>query len=103
MSVNNRYDFNNNTKITTTGKTVYKSILYPQIRTSDDDIFIITKETDRLDLIAFRYYGDVTKWWIIAQANHIKNTFFIPIGTQLRIPVNISPITDDTNNLNKDI
>jgi len=24
---------------------------------------------DRLDLLAFRYYGDPTKWWIIADAN----------------------------------
>ena len=98
----NRYNFDNNTKIDKDGKTVYKSILYPQIRESDDDVLIMVKETDRLDLLAFMYYGDVTKWWIIAQANHIKNTFFVPIGTQLRIPMNIAPIYDDTNALNKE-
>lgn len=25
---------------------------------------------DRLDLLAYRYYGDASKWWIIADANH---------------------------------
>lgn len=99
----NRYAFDNNTKTGDNGKTVFKSILYPQIRTSTDDIFVFTKETDRLDLIAFRYYGDVTKWWIIAQANHIRNTFFIPPGVQLRIPMNLVFIPSDTNDLNKDI
>ena len=102
MAANDRYNFDDNTQIDKNGKTVFKSILYPQIRTSDDDIFIMVKETDRLDLLAFRYYGDVTKWWIIAQANHIKNTFFVPIGTQIRIPMNVATIFDDTNALNKE-
>ena len=28
-------------------------------------------EVGRLDLIAYKYYGDVQLWWIIAQANSI--------------------------------
>ncbi len=99
---NERYTFNDNIKTDNTGKTVYKSILYPKIRESTDDIFIMIKETDRLDLLAFKYYGDVTMWWVIAQANHIKNTFYVPVGTQLRIPKNTAPIFDDTNALNKE-
>jgi len=102
MATSDRYNFTNNTKIDSTGKTVYKSILYPQIRTSADDIFIIVKETDRLDLLAYKYYGDVTMWWVIAQANHIKNTFYIAPGTQIRIPINTDVITTDTNDLNRD-
>src|SRR5262245_808884 len=26
-------------------------------------------ESDRIDLLAFKYYGDATKWWQIADAN----------------------------------
>ena len=103
MATSDRYKFSNNTKQDSSGKTVYKSILYPQIRTSADDIFIIIRETDRLDLLASKYYADTTKWWIIAQANHIKNTFFVAPGTQIRIPTNTDVIIDDTNNLNRDV
>lgn len=101
MSVN-RYNFSNNTKQDQSGKIVYKSILYPVIRESSNDIFIIAKDSDRLDLIAYKYYGDVTMWWIIAKANGIKGTFFIPVGTQIRIPQDISTIQYDTVQLNKD-
>jgi nucleoid-associated protein YgaU len=27
------------------------------------------KESDRLDLLAFKYYGDPKKWWLICDAN----------------------------------
>jgi nucleoid-associated protein YgaU len=100
-SSNDRYNFTDNIKRDANGKTVYKSILYPKIRTSADDIFIMVKETDRLDLLADKYYGDVTMWWIIAQANHIKNTFYVTPGTQIRIPTNTDIIISDTNDLNR--
>ena len=100
MSVN-RYNFSDNTKKNQSGKTVYKSILYPAIRESTSDIFIMAKDTDRLDLLAYAYYGDVTMWWIIAKANNIRGTFFVPIGTQLRIPQDIASIQYDTEQLNK--
>ena len=97
-----RYSFSQNTKKDKDGKTVYKSILYPEIPVSEDDIYIIAKETDRLDLLAYKYYGDVTMWWIIAKANQIRNTFFIPAETQIRIPKDISSLQNDLNNLNRE-
>ena len=51
----------NNTKITHRATIIYSSI--PE---SDDDIYIITQHGDRLDLLARRFYGSVTGWWIIA-------------------------------------
>jgi nucleoid-associated protein YgaU len=30
----------------------------------------IVKEGDRLDLLAYTYYGDPTKFWLICDANH---------------------------------
>lgn len=97
-----RYNFKNNTKNDKNGKLVYKSILYPKVPVSDDDIYVITKETDRLDLLAYKYYGDTTMWWIIAKANNIGNTFFIPANTQIRIPKDISGLQSDLDELNKE-
>lgn len=101
MSVD-RYNFSNNTKRNSFGKEVYSSILYPIIRKSASDIYIMAKDSDRLDLIAYKYYGDVTLWWVIAKANGIKGTFFVPVGMQIRIPQDIATIQYDTAQLNKD-
>ena len=36
------------------------------------NIFIKITSPERLDLLAYRFYGDASKWWIIASANDIK-------------------------------
>ena len=51
----------------------------------NDDIYVITQEGDRLDNLAFQYYGDPKLWWYIATANQIS-TVNVPHGTSLRIP-----------------
>jgi len=80
----------------------YNTTLYPKIEPSDDDVFIITNIGDRLDLLAFRYYGDVTLWWIIAQANQIgKGTLNIKPGTNLRIPQNIENVYSNLETINR--
>lgn len=95
-----RYNIVNLVKKTNTGKNVYKTVLYPEIPVSENDIFIFAKQNDRLDLLAKKYYGDVNKWWIIAHANKIKGTFFLPEDTQLRIPTNINDIVREYKDLN---
>ena len=55
-----------------TGKRVRKPILYPTIPRSLDDIYLQTSPGDRLDLIAFKYYGRPSYYWIIAEANGIQ-------------------------------
>lgn len=58
------------------------------IPTSDADSYItvdlVTK--DRLDIVAYNFYGYSLYWWIIAIANDIIDPFNVPIGTVLRIP-----------------
>lgn len=50
-------------------------------------VFYVTDSSDRLDSIAFAFYGDPTKWWQIADANpEIINWKSLPAGTVLRIP-----------------
>jgi len=98
--MSNRYDIPNNTKKLKSGKNVYKTIFYPVIQESESDIFIFTKQGDRLDLLAFKYYNDVTKWWIIAHANKIKGTMKTPLNTQLRIPMDLNSINNNLMELN---
>lgn len=80
-------------KYTDTGKIAYKTTLYPEIGFSSDDILIMSVDGDRLDLLAYKYYKDTSKWWIIAQANNLgKGTLIVPPGMNLIIPSNIDLI-----------
>ena len=63
----------------------YETTIYSSIPESDGDIYIITQDGDRLDLLAYTYYNDSSLWWYIAKANNLK-VMNIPIGTSLRIP-----------------
>lgn len=95
-----RYGIINLRKRLESGKQVYKTVLYPIIGLSENDIYIFAKQNDRLDLLAMKYYGNVNMWWIIAHANKIKGTFFLANDTQLRIPMDINSIITDYRDLN---
>lgn len=78
---------NLNTKRLDTGRTVYQSKIFSPIKKREDDIYIITQETDRLDLLANQFYGDSRLWWIIAHANNLNSAELgLEEGIQLRIP-----------------
>jgi nucleoid-associated protein YgaU len=81
----------------------YKDSKYPQVPLSVDDIYVITTEGDRFDLLAQQYYGDSSLWWIISIANETlsQNSLFIPLGIQLRIPSNPSTVLINYASLNK--
>jgi len=77
------------TKRLATGKRVLSTVIPRTIEKRDDDIYIITQETDRLDLLAQQFYGESKLWWIIAQANNINGANIgLDGGIQLRIPKN---------------
>ena len=98
--MNNRYTYNETLK-TKVGKTYLSSTIYPRIKPSDNDLYIISQAGDRLDLLAYKYYGDQTKWWIIATANNINDaTFYVNPGIQLRIPMDTAKIEIDLRNIN---
>ncbi|MDR1020452.1 MAG: hypothetical protein LBL73_06820 [Synergistaceae bacterium] len=48
-------------------------------RVTDDD-------AKRIDLLAWRYYGDCALWWVIAEANGIANPLDLEASRVLRIP-----------------
>lgn len=91
------------TKQGANGKQVLTSLTLPIIEERDDDVYIITNSSDRLDALAFKYYGDARYWWVIAVVNNLgKGTFALDGGIQIRIPQNPSAVIDavrDKNNI----
>ena len=78
-----------NTKITInkkTNKSKYNTTVYDVVEEKNDDMFFISQYGDRCDLLAQRFYSDVSLWWFIARVNNLK-TMNVPAGTKLRIPV----------------
>ena len=86
-----------------TGTRYYRDNKYPQIPLSVDDIYVETTIGDRFDLLAIQYYGDSSLWWVISIANENlpQNSLYIPVGSQLRIPTNVSNILTNYNLLNQ--
>ena len=92
----------NNTKIARSKKNQFKEKTFNRYRTtiyqgvsfSNSDIYVISQDGDRLDLLAHQFYGDSSLWWYIAQANHL-NAMNIEPGTSLRIPASIKPAKGD--------
>ena len=69
------------------GKQSYNTTIFPKAKERNDDIYVITQSGDRLDLLAFQFYGDPSFWWHIANSNGL-NTMNVKAGTRLRIPIN---------------
>ena len=63
----------------------YETTIYSSIPESDGDIYIITQNGDRLDLLAHTYYNDSSLWWYIAKANDLTS-MNVPAGKSLVIP-----------------
>lgn len=99
----NRY---NNTDVYTTskGKRYLGTTKYPTIPLSLSDIYVYATQGDRFDILAQQYYQDSSLWWVISSANSDlpQDSYYIPEGTQIRIPQNISQVISLFDNLNND-
>jgi len=84
-------------------KLMYKNVRYPEIPRSNTDIYVYTTIGDRFDTLALQFYQDSTLWWIISIANNElpQNSLTPPVGTQLRIPSNPSPIISEYEVINE--
>ena len=83
------------------GKRVYKTAMYPVIVPQDSDIQVVSNSEDYLDTLALKYYKDPSLFWIIALANNLgKGRLSVPAGLTLRIPIDVSQILADYNQLN---
>lgn len=81
---------------------VYDSLLDPEFIRSVNDIYVVCSFGERLDLLAFKYYGDATLWWVIAAANPDlrKDSLYLQPGVQVRIPITDENIYGKLRNYN---
>jgi hypothetical protein len=83
-------------------KRAYQTTRYPEIPFNVNDIYVITTDGDRFDLLAQEYYNDSTLWWIISTANRTlsQNSLIPPPGSQIRIPGDFNRVLQLFNSLN---
>ena len=94
----------NNDDLRNKGTKFQNTPKYPVVTKRENDIFVLSEWGDRFESLAFQFYGDITLWWIIAISNPNVVDFssiYIPVGSQIRIPQDISPIIDSYNDLNR--
>lgn len=98
----NRYKYSNQLIEKFTNRKYLSSTIYPKIAPTEDDLYIIADEADKLDVLANKYYGSPRYWWVIAIANNLNDaSVYITPGTQLRIPSDLPKILTDMQKLNK--
>ena len=88
-------------KMDKSGMRVYSTTYYQRIPINNSDKFVRTKDGDRLDTMAYRFYKDTSLWWIIAKANGIRGKTTLEIGKIIRIPSDITNIIEEFNSVNE--
>ena len=82
-----RYNSTKKIKDAISNDQVFSTTKIPIIPTSSTDRYIISREGDRLDLLANQFYGDPRMWILLAVANNLgKGSFAISSGIQIRLP-----------------
>lgn len=86
----------------TRGVRYYRGVKYPEIALSPEDVYVYTEDGDRFDILANEYYNDSSLWWIISTANGSlpQDSYYLPLGIQIRIPTNVGAIQSAYNKLN---
>ena len=97
-----RYNFIPLTK-STEKQQMYTTVRYPEIPRSFEDIYVFTTIGDRYDTLAQQYYNNSSLWWVIsiANGNLSQNSLTPPVGSQIRIPPNPSPIIAEYERINE--
>lgn len=99
--MNYRYQNIDVTKYKGKGAQYYTNNLYPDIPLSPEDSYVIAVLGDRLDLLAFDFYGDTSFWWVIASANALSgDSLYLEPGAQIRIPANLAGVISDYKAVN---
>ncbi len=72
----------------------YGTTRYPKFPKRSTDLYIISREGDRLDNLSNEFYEDPRYWWILAEVNKLGHgTFNVEPGIQLRIPLPLDDLT----------
>ena len=86
------------------GTRKYETTHFQAAAPTNNDIYIIAKKYDRLDLLAHKYYNDRNLWWVIAISNELVNgSLVIPMGKRIRIPYNSNGFMQSINNSTFDL
>jgi hypothetical protein len=97
----NRYNYTSKKIDPKKKQKVLKPTIYPKIPVRDSDVFIYPKALERCEHIAWRFYGDQSLWWVIAQANNIfDGSIYLNSDKQIRVPQNIGSILIDLESEN---
>ena len=85
------------------GRQLYQTVRYPEIPRSEDDLYVYTTIGDRFDTLAQQYYGDSSLWWVISISNDNlnQNSLTPPVGSQIRIPANPTPVVAAYKRINQ--
>jgi nucleoid-associated protein YgaU len=85
VSKHSRLQFD--TLLTDSGMEFWDTLDLPDIPVQNDDIQYTAISNDRIELLAYQFYGDPGLWWVIALANNLE---LLPTalynGQLLRIP-----------------
>lgn len=83
------------------GNEYYVNNIYPEIEPTEEDDYVITVLGDRLDLLAFDFYGDSSLWWVIASANSLPgDSLYLEPGAQIRIPSDVISVINQYKQVN---
>jgi hypothetical protein len=73
--------------LTIQGVEQWNTVYLPVIQSRSDDISYQVQVADRIDLLAYQFYGDPVLWWVIADRNNME---ILPIdlhpGSTIVIP-----------------
>ena len=84
------------------GKRRFSTVIVPPVPKTDLDTYIEVTSADRLDKLAYEFYGDASLWWVIASSNELgKGTLIVEQNQILRIP-SVTTIQDLIANTNKE-
>lgn len=100
--MNSRYE-NIAKRSTEQGISYLAPVLYPKVELQEDDLYVITTEGDRYDILALEFYGQADYWWVIMAANSEAvsgDSLAIQPGTQIRIPAEPENYVIQYQNLN---
>jgi len=84
------------------GKRRISTVIIPEVPETELDTYIEVTSADRLDKLAYQFYGDASLWWAIASTNQLgKGTLIVEQNQILRIP-SVTSIQDLISNTNKE-
>jgi phage tail protein X len=77
--------------------------IFDTIPLSSSDIYIVTSEGDRLDNLAYQFYGDSSLWKIIvlSNSNLTGSSLYLNANIQLRIPLDKNKFQSVIQEINK--